>query len=87
GSSPQEINAATFAKVHAADVILNADLTLELLIDRVQYMINSPAQLLAMSNALRDFARPQATQQIVETIVELTRKTPLKAPEHEGMNV
>ncbi len=87
GSSPQEINAATFAKAHAADVILNADLTLELLVDRVQYMINSPAQLLAMSNALNSFARPQATQHIVETIVELAHKTPLSLPEHEGMNV
>lgn len=87
GSSPQEINADTFAKAHAADVILNADLTLELLIDRVQYMINSPAQLLAMSNAVRDFARPQATQQIVETIVELAHKTSSRIPEHEGMNV
>ncbi len=87
GSSPQEINADTFSKAHAADVIRNVDLKLELLVDRVQYMVNSPAQLIAMANALRDFSRPQATQQIVETIVKLAHKTPLVAPEHEGMNV
>ena len=87
GSSPQEINADTFSKAHAADVIRNVDLKPELLVDRVQYIVNSPAQLIAMSNALRDFARPQATQQIVETIVKLARKTPLITPEHEGMNV
>lgn len=87
GSSPQEINADTFSKAHAADVIRNIDLKPELLIDRIQYIVNSPAQLIAMSNALRDFARPQATQQIVETIVKLAHKTPLITPEHEGMNV
>ena len=87
GSSPQEINADTFGKAYAADVIRDADLKLELLVDRIQYIVNSPAQLIAMSNALRDFARPQATQQIVETIVKLAHKTPLSAPEHEGMNV
>lgn len=87
GSSPQEINAATFSKAHAADVIRNVDLKPELLIDRIQYIINSPAQLIAMSTALRDFSRPQATQQIVETIVKLAHKTPLITPEHEGMNV
>ena len=68
-------------------MIRNVDLKPELLVDRVQYIVNSPAQLIAMSNALRDFARPQATQQIVETIVKLARKTPLITPEHEGMNV
>jgi UDP-N-acetylglucosamine--N-acetylmuramyl-(pentapeptide) pyrophosphoryl-undecaprenol N-acetylglucosamine transferase len=87
GSSPQEVNADTFAKAHAADVILNANLTLEVLVDRVQYMMNSPAQLLAMSNALNDFARPEATQKIVETIVKLAHKTSLNIPEHERMNV
>lgn len=87
GSSPQEINADTFGKAHAADVIRNIDLKPELLVDRVQYIVNSPSQVIAMANALRDFARPQATQQIVETIVKLARKTPLVTPEHEGMNV
>jgi UDP-N-acetylglucosamine--N-acetylmuramyl-(pentapeptide) pyrophosphoryl-undecaprenol N-acetylglucosamine transferase len=87
GSSPQEINAATFGNAHAAHVIRNGDLKRKPLIDRVQSIVGSPAQLLAMTNALKTFARPLATQQIVETIVRLAHKTPLAAPEHEGMNV
>jgi len=87
GSSPQEINADTFGNAHAAQVIRNIDLKLESLIDRVQYILNSPAQLLAMTSALKSFAKPLATQQIVEMIVKLARKTPLAAPEHEEMNV
>ncbi len=87
GGSPQEINADTFGNAHAAQVIRNADLKLELLIDRVQYILNAPAQLLAMTNALKSFARPLATQQIVEMIVKLAHKTPLVTPEHEEMNV
>ncbi len=87
GISPQEINADTFGNAHAAHVIRNIDLKLKLLIDRVQYIITSPAQLIVMTDALKSFARPQATQKIVETIVRLANKTPLATLEYEGINV
>ncbi|GAC1690470.1 MAG: hypothetical protein PVS3B1_29560 [Ktedonobacteraceae bacterium] len=87
GGSPQEINADTFSRAAASHVIRNADLKPKLLIERAQYMINSPAQLIAMRDALKSFARPEATQQIVEAIVRLAQKTPQSLPEQEGINV
>lgn len=71
GGSPQEVNADTFGRTQAAKVIYNADLKPELLIERVKHITTSPACLLSMANAVRSFAKPMASLDIVETIVKL----------------
>jgi len=71
GGSPQEINAETFEKKQAAEVIRNADLEPEVLVERVRYLITSPTSLLSMAKAVRSFAKPTATEDIVKTIVKL----------------
>lgn len=71
GGSPQEVNADTFGSKQAAEVIRNADLKPELLLERVKHITTSPACLVSMANAVRTFAKPMASLDIVETIVKL----------------
>jgi UDP-N-acetylglucosamine--N-acetylmuramyl-(pentapeptide) pyrophosphoryl-undecaprenol N-acetylglucosamine transferase len=87
GSSPQELNAETFHSVKAAEVIRNDALTSEILIVRIQRMLNSD-RLLEMAQALKVFARPTATHDIVEAVVKLARGTGVDVvkPEHKGIN-
>ena len=87
GISPQEINADTFHAIKAAEVIRNDALTPEVLIIRVQRMINS-ARLLEVTQALKGVARPTATRDIVEVLVQLARmKTAnVSEPERKGIN-
>ncbi|HEV2582315.1 MAG TPA: undecaprenyldiphospho-muramoylpentapeptide beta-N-acetylglucosaminyltransferase [Ktedonobacteraceae bacterium] len=73
GASPQEANAAMFARKEAAAVIKNADLTPETLVERVQAMLSSATQLAAMAQAVSSFARPQATQDITREIVTIAK--------------
>ncbi|HEY4036052.1 MAG TPA: undecaprenyldiphospho-muramoylpentapeptide beta-N-acetylglucosaminyltransferase [Ktedonobacteraceae bacterium] len=75
GGSPQEINAEIFGKKQAAEVIRNAELKPELLMERVKHITTSPACLLSMTNAVRSFAKPMAALDIVETIVKLANGT------------
>jgi UDP-N-acetylglucosamine--N-acetylmuramyl-(pentapeptide) pyrophosphoryl-undecaprenol N-acetylglucosamine transferase len=74
GSSPQEANAAMFARKEAAIVIKDADLTPEILVERVQSLLSSEAQLKAMAQAASTFARPQSAQDIVKEIVKIARR-------------
>ncbi|GCE18106.1 undecaprenyldiphospho-muramoylpentapeptide beta-N-acetylglucosaminyltransferase [Dictyobacter kobayashii] len=87
GSSPQEVNAETFSQAQAAEVIRNDALKPELLISRVQHITNS-ASLLDMAQALKGFARPSATSDIAEAVVQMAQGTTTgaKAPEHKGIN-
>jgi UDP-N-acetylglucosamine--N-acetylmuramyl-(pentapeptide) pyrophosphoryl-undecaprenol N-acetylglucosamine transferase len=71
GSSPQEANAAMFARKEAAVVIKNADLTPEILVERAQALFSSPSQLSAMARAANSFAKPQAAQDIAKEIVSI----------------
>jgi len=80
GSSPQEVNAAMFQQVQAAEVILNDLLKPELMIERVSYILSTPACLQAMSAAAKQLAKPDATQNIVETVVSMTKGTVAKTP-------
>lgn len=73
GGSPQEVNAETFASQQAAEVMRNADLKPELLVERVQHITTSPAGLRSMANAVRSFARPTATHDIVEAIIGIAK--------------
>jgi UDP-N-acetylglucosamine--N-acetylmuramyl-(pentapeptide) pyrophosphoryl-undecaprenol N-acetylglucosamine transferase len=91
GISPQEINAETFHSAKAAEVIRNDALTPEVLIIRVQRMLNS-ARLLEMAQALKGLARPTATRDIVDAVVQLARTNvmnvsePESEPEGKGIN-
>lgn len=80
GSSPQEANAAMFQREQASEVILNDLLKPELMIERIIYILSTPACLKALSNAAGKLAKPNATQEIVETIVTLAKKTVAKTP-------
>ncbi len=90
GSSPQEMNAATFARRQASEVILNDALKPEILVERVRSIITQLARLEQMSKALRGFARPDATQDIAKTVLQIARgqgPTRAQAAVKEGMNV
>jgi UDP-N-acetylglucosamine--N-acetylmuramyl-(pentapeptide) pyrophosphoryl-undecaprenol N-acetylglucosamine transferase len=80
GGSPQEVNAAMFQREQASEVILNDLLKPEVMIDRVTYILSQPARLQAMSQAASTLAKPDATQEIVETIVTLAKGTIAKTP-------
>ena len=75
GSSPQEANAAAFARKEAAVVIMNDDLAPETLVERVQAILSSDRQLAAMAQAVRGFARPRATQDITNEIVSIAKRS------------
>ncbi|WP_160145723.1 undecaprenyldiphospho-muramoylpentapeptide beta-N-acetylglucosaminyltransferase [Dictyobacter aurantiacus] len=87
GSSPQEANAETFRRAQAAEVIKNDVLKPELLISRVQHIVNS-ACLLDMAQALKSFARPTATSDIAEAVVHMAQSTTgAQTPENKRINV
>lgn len=73
GGSPQEVNADMFGRKLAAEVMRNVDLKVESLVASVSSMLTTPARLLAMSEAVKSFAKPNATQEIVESIVQIAK--------------
>ncbi|HLZ60513.1 MAG TPA: undecaprenyldiphospho-muramoylpentapeptide beta-N-acetylglucosaminyltransferase [Ktedonosporobacter sp.] len=87
GSSPQEVNADTFGRKQAAIVIRNAALQADLLAKEVYAIIATPARLEAMTEAIRGFARPQATQDIVEAVVKMTTGDTTTLPKHEVLSI
>jgi UDP-N-acetylglucosamine--N-acetylmuramyl-(pentapeptide) pyrophosphoryl-undecaprenol N-acetylglucosamine transferase len=90
GSSPQEVNADTFALRQATEVIRNDALQPAILVERVRNAITQPARLKQMADALRSFARPEATQDIAKAVVKIARgQGPAQAQAviKEGMNV
>jgi UDP-N-acetylglucosamine--N-acetylmuramyl-(pentapeptide) pyrophosphoryl-undecaprenol N-acetylglucosamine transferase len=74
GSSPQEANAAMFGHKQAAIVILNDDLKPEILVERVKSILTSSTLLEAMSQAVSEFAKPEATQHITKEIVKIAKR-------------
>ena len=74
GSSPQEANAAMFGRKQAALVILNDDLKPEILVERVKYILTSSTLLEAMAQAVSEFAKPEATQNITKEIVKIAKR-------------
>jgi UDP-N-acetylglucosamine--N-acetylmuramyl-(pentapeptide) pyrophosphoryl-undecaprenol N-acetylglucosamine transferase len=87
GGSPQEANAATFGQKQAAIVIHSADLEPGLLVERVRSIIEQPGSAQAMQEAVRSFARLDATQVIVDTIVRIGHKTINTIPEREVLSI
>lgn len=73
GSSPQEANANMFARKQAAEVIRNADLKPQLLVERVLAILSSDALLESMANAARSFAKPEATQEIAAELIKIAK--------------
>lgn len=75
GQSPQEANAAMFQRKQAAQVIPNNDLKPDMLVERVKMIITSSARVASMGAAARTLAKPNATQDIAATVIQLaTRK-------------
>jgi UDP-N-acetylglucosamine--N-acetylmuramyl-(pentapeptide) pyrophosphoryl-undecaprenol N-acetylglucosamine transferase len=87
GSSPQEANAAMFSRQNAAEVIRDEDLKREILLDRVISTIASNARLQSMAEATATFAKPEATQAIVATVVKMAqaKQAKLSKPASEGL--
>jgi UDP-N-acetylglucosamine--N-acetylmuramyl-(pentapeptide) pyrophosphoryl-undecaprenol N-acetylglucosamine transferase len=81
GASPQEANASMFEHLQAAEVIHNNDLKPELLVNRVQSDVLDYVKLNAMGEAARRLAKPDATREIVETIVSMAQKQSVKSVE------
>ncbi|MBV9617471.1 MAG: UDP-N-acetylglucosamine--N-acetylmuramyl-(pentapeptide) pyrophosphoryl-undecaprenol N-acetylglucosamine transferase, partial [Ktedonobacteraceae bacterium] len=78
GASPQETNASMFGHWQAAEVIQNNELKPDILVNRVKSDILDYVKLNAMAEAARRLAKPDATQEIVKTIVGMIQKQSLK---------
>ncbi len=87
GSSPQEINAQTFARAQAADVVRNDDLTPTSLQEHIQTLLQTPGRLQQMEQALQQFARPTATQDIAAAVATLARGTSHDNTEQQNVHV
>lgn len=87
GNSPQEVNAMMFAQHQAAEVILDNNLKPEFLVDRVTSIVNTQEKLLRMSVAVQKLAKIDATQEIINTIVHMTRDAANTASGHESVQV
>lgn len=70
----QEFNARAVEKAGGAKVILNKDLTGEVLIQTIDSLLGDEQALAAMSEAGRKLGRPQAAETITELIIELARQ-------------
>lgn len=64
----QEYNARALAERGASELILDHELTGEVLINKIHYLLETPGQLQKMGKAAREFARPQALQDILQCI-------------------
>lgn len=86
GRSPQEANADAFARKKAAEVIRNDALKREIFVKYVRDIITQPARLEQMMQGLRSFARPEATQDIVQAVVGIAQKKSLVGIEQRNGN-
>ena len=67
-----------FGREKAAEVILDADLKREILVERVIAIITSSALLQSMAEAATTFAKPDATQDIAAEVVKMAQATKTK---------
>ena len=67
----QEFNAMELVKVGAAKMILNKDLTSEILTAQIDELIKNPATLKEMAAASLSIGRPQAAAEIADLILSL----------------
>lgn len=71
----QEDNARAFETAEAAKVVLDRDLTGEVLLAKIRSLFSDPAELDAMAHAAAAFARPAAGDLIAEEILDLVFKS------------
>ena len=69
----QEFNAMELVKVGAARMILNKDLTAEILSAQIDELLKNPDELQKMSAASLSIGRPQAAAEISDLILDLTK--------------
>ncbi len=89
GGSPQEANAAMFGRKAAAEVIRDADLKPEVLVERVKSILASDTRLKSLAEATRSFAKPDATQEIAAEVIKIASKKLPKTQKHthEGASI
>jgi len=87
GGSPQEVNADMFERQRAAIALHDSDLQPEVLSVLAESIITDPPHSQAMAEATGRLGKPEATQEIVETIVKMAKIPVKKTPEHEVMNI
>lgn len=87
GSSPQEVNAGMFGRRGAAEVILNDTLKPDMLVERVMTIITSSAVQQHMNEAMKQFAKPDATQEIVATVIKMARISGIDAAKREVISI
>lgn len=73
--SPQAVNAAMFRQAGAAEVILDKDLTGELLLRTVTDLLETPARLALMTSAVRTLARPDAAANLADAVAALAQRS------------
>ncbi len=71
--SPQEVNAAMFAKHQAAFVILDRELNEQTLIAAVGQIFADPIERMRMANAAKQFARPNAAYGLAAMVIDLAQ--------------
>jgi UDP-N-acetylglucosamine:LPS N-acetylglucosamine transferase len=76
-----------FGRKNAAQIIRDADLKPELLLERVKSIVTSTALLQSMAEATRTFAKLDATQAIVAEILNMAGKQSANTHEHEGVSI
>ena len=89
GSSPQEANAEMFGRKTAAEVIRDAEMKPEMLVERVISIIASSTRLESMAKAALSFAKPKAAQEIAAEVMNIAQKNRAKTNKrrHEDANI
>ena len=72
-NNPQEKNARVLERAGGAIVMLEGEFDAAALLDTVRGLLNDPARLAAMSDAMRSLAVPGATDKICDIILDLPK--------------
>lgn len=70
----QEQNAREFEKKGAAEVIVEADLTADILYDRIKSMVSDNERLLKMADKLEGFAKRDALEKMYRLMVNMSKE-------------
>ncbi|MEP0519817.1 MAG: undecaprenyldiphospho-muramoylpentapeptide beta-N-acetylglucosaminyltransferase [Hyphomicrobiales bacterium] len=69
----QAANADVLAKAGSATVVVQAELTPEVLAARLSELLNNPDQLSSMADAAAAIGRPEATQHLADLVVKIAK--------------
>jgi UDP-N-acetylglucosamine--N-acetylmuramyl-(pentapeptide) pyrophosphoryl-undecaprenol N-acetylglucosamine transferase len=72
--SPQATNAAMFQRAGAAEVILDRELNAERAVSLITALLGDPTRRVAMAEAARGFARPNATRDLAAAVAALAAR-------------